>query len=148
MMFERRSRSQKSRTKNRRRRTNAGNQKVQGDQRYEREVTEVAEIAEQSQLKGMEILEFSCLYRHISHGINSLERVYEEKKRKYAELAKELKNLQREQVRVTAVIDSSMGAIYDPGLKDLLKILRCNDKQMRKVGRKLLETVIVDSLAI
>jgi hypothetical protein len=63
-------------------------------------------------------------------------------------LATELKNLRREQVRVTAVIVSSMGAIYGPSLKDLQKVLRCNDKEMRKVAKKMSETVIVGSMDI
>jgi hypothetical protein len=38
-----------------------------------------------------EIIEFSCPHGYISWRSDSLKHVYEEKKRKYAELAKELK---------------------------------------------------------
>jgi 3-dehydroquinate dehydratase len=96
----------------------------------------------------LEIIEFSCPYGHISHGRDALERVYEQKKNKYADLANELKRLRREQVRVTAVIVSSMGAVYGPSLKDLQKVLKCNDAQLRKLGRKMSETVIINSMEI
>jgi ribosomal protein L27 len=39
----------------------------------------------------LEILEFSCPYGCISHGKNTLEKVYEEKEAKYEELARELR---------------------------------------------------------
>jgi hypothetical protein len=116
MMFERRSRSQRNRRGRRRR--------DEDDREAQRDQGEVADVA--NELKVMEILGFSCPYGYISHGRDSLERTYEEKKRKYAEL----KNLRREQVRVTAVIVSSMGARYGPSLTDLQKVLRCNDKEM------------------
>jgi hypothetical protein len=67
----------------------------------------------------LEMLEFSCSYGCISHERDSLERVYEEKQRKYAERAEELMRPRRGRVQVTAVIVSSMGAVYGPSLKDL-----------------------------
>jgi cystathionine beta-lyase family protein involved in aluminum resistance len=58
-----------------------------------------AEVAEENknenESKVMEILEFSCPYGYTSYGRDSLERVYQEKKRKHAELARELKNIRR-----------------------------------------------------
>jgi hypothetical protein len=36
-----------------------------------------------------------------------------------------------------------MGAIYGPSLRDLQKVLRRNDKEMRKVGEKMSEAVLV-----
>jgi hypothetical protein len=96
----------------------------------------------------IEILEFSCPYGHISHGRDSLERVYEEKKRKYADLARTMARLCGKQVRVTAVIVSSMGAVYNESLKELQKVLKCNTKEMRKLGKKMSETVIVGSMEI
>jgi hypothetical protein len=62
----------------------------------------------------LEIIEFSCPSGHISHGRDALERVYEQKKNKYADLANEFKRLQHEQVRVTVVIVSSMSVVYGP----------------------------------
>jgi hypothetical protein len=46
----------------------------------------------------IEILEFSCSHGHISHGSDSLQRVYTEKKRKYTDLATELRRLRRGQI--------------------------------------------------
>jgi hypothetical protein len=95
-----------------------------------------------------EIIEFSCPYGYISNGKNTLEKVYEEKKRKYTELARSLKRHRRGEVRVTAVIVSSMGAIYDKSLKCLQKVLGCTDREMRKLGRKMSEAVIRGSMEI
>jgi hypothetical protein len=49
---------------------------------------------------------------------------------------------------MTAMIVSSMGAVYLQSLKDLQKILRCSDQEMRKLGRKMSETVIAGSMEI
>jgi hypothetical protein len=46
---------------------------------------------------------------------------------------------------VMALIISSMGAIYGPSLKDFQKVLRCNDKKMRKLEKEMSETMIVGS---
>jgi hypothetical protein len=98
----------------------------------------------------IEILEFSCPYGCISHGRNTLEKTYEAKKAKYEELAQALRTEQRGEVkvRVTAVIVSSMGAVYGQSMKDLQKVLRCNDKEMKKLARQMSETVIVGSMEI
>jgi hypothetical protein len=74
--------------------------------------------------------------------------VYEEKKRKYAELANVLKIVTGKQVRVTAVIVSSMGAVYMSSMTDLQKVLKCNDRELKKLGRKMSETVILGSMEI
>jgi hypothetical protein len=84
--------------------------------------------------KVIEIIEFSCPYGRTSHGQNTLERVYEEKKRKYMTLARTLKQLRQCEVRITAVIVSLMGAIYNQSLKDLQKVLGCTDRKMKKLG--------------
>jgi hypothetical protein len=68
------------------------------------------EVEHEKEEQVTEIIEFSCPYGYISQGRNTLERVYEEKKRKYTELARNLKRLRKGQARVTAVIVSSMGA--------------------------------------
>jgi hypothetical protein len=98
--------------------------------------------------KIVEIIEFSCPYGYISRGRNTLERVYEEKKKKYERLARTLKQLRQEQVRITAVIVSSMGAVYNQSMKDLQKVLGCTDEKMRKLGQKMSETVLMGSMEI
>jgi predicted RNase H-like nuclease (RuvC/YqgF family) len=100
---------------------------------------------EKNETRMIEILEFSSHYGHISHGRDALQRVYEQKKRKYANLASELRRLRREQVRVTALILSSTDAIYGRSLKDLQKVLKCKNARMRKLRRKMSETVSVRS---
>jgi hypothetical protein len=108
----------------------------------------VEAIGEAQAMKKMEIIEFSCPYGYTSHGSNSLKRVYEQKKRKYAEFANELMRLRNEEVRVTAVNVSWMGAIYPQSLKDLQRVLRCSDQETRKLGRQMSETVILGSMEI
>jgi hypothetical protein len=95
-----------------------------------------------------EIIEFSCPYGCVSHDRDTLEKTYGAKKAKYEELARTLSTLRNEKVRVTAIIASSMGAIYGPSMKDLQKPLRCNNNEMKKLERKMSETVIFGSLEI
>jgi hypothetical protein len=95
-----------------------------------------------------EIIEFSCPYGYISRGKNTLEQVYKQKKRKYIELARTLMKLRRGKVRVTVVIVSSMGAVYGESLKDLQQVLRCTDRELKKLGRKMSEAVIIGSMEI
>jgi hypothetical protein len=49
---------------------------------------------------------------------------------------------------VTAIIGSSMGAIEKPSLKDLHKVLKSTDLQIKKRGKQMVETVIRWSLKI
>jgi hypothetical protein len=72
------------------------------------------EAREMIEHKTMEIIEFSCPYGYVSERRDSLRQVDEKKKMKYAGLAKELKEQTNEEVRVTAVIVSSLGAVYLP----------------------------------
>jgi hypothetical protein len=129
MVFERRERNA-SGNRNRHRHGNGngnGNGNRNGSETQTRAGTGAEEEAEtdapnideggRPEVKMMEIVEFSCPYGHISHRRNTLERVFKEKKRKYAELARELKRLRRDAVRVTAMIVSSMGAVYEKSLK-------------------------------
>jgi hypothetical protein len=70
------------------------------------------------------------------------------KKAKYEELARVLRTERQEKVRVTAVIVSSMGAVYEPSMKDLQKVLRCNDQEMKTLARHMSEIVILGSMEI
>jgi hypothetical protein len=47
-----------------------------------------------------------------------------------------------------AIIVSSMGAVSGPSMKDLKKILKCNNKKMKKLERKMSETAILGSFEI
>jgi hypothetical protein len=103
---------------------------------------------ERNETRMIEIVKFSCPYGYISHGRDSLRKVYEEKKRNYAELVNVLKRVTRKQVRVIAVIVSSRGAVYVPTMKDLQKVLKCNDRELKKLARKMSKTVIAGSMEI
>jgi hypothetical protein len=41
-----------------------------------------------------------------------------------------------------------MGAVYEKSLKDLEQVLRCRDQEIRKLGYRMSETVILGSLEI
>jgi hypothetical protein len=69
----------------------------------------------------MEILEISRPFGHISHGRSWLERVHEEKKKKYGVLARVMESLCRKQIRIVAVIASPMGPVCDQSLKEWQK---------------------------
>jgi hypothetical protein len=83
----------------------------------------------------IEIIEFSCPYGYMTQGENAPKRVFKQKQRKYRQLAQELSNLRHERIRVTAVIVSSLGAVSMQSLKDLQTVLRCDDRQLKKLGR-------------
>jgi hypothetical protein len=106
------------------------------------------EREEEGEQKITEIIQFSCPYGCISHDRDTLEKTHKAKRAKYEELARTLSTLRQEKVRVMAIIVSSMGAIYGPSMKDLQKMLRCNNKEMKKLERKMSETVIPGSLEI
>jgi hypothetical protein len=83
-----------------------------------------------------------------SHDRDTLEKTYEAKRVKYEELTRTLSTLRQAKVRVTTIILSSVGAVYGPSMKDLQKILRCNNEAMKKLERKMSETAILGSLEI
>jgi hypothetical protein len=56
-----------------------------------------------------------------------------------------LSTQRQEEVRVTV---SSMAEVYGPSMKDLQKVLRCNDKEMKKLAKKMSDTVILGSMEI
>jgi hypothetical protein len=41
-----------------------------------------------------------------------------------------------------------MAAVYGPSIEDLQKVLRCNDKEMKKLAREMSDTVILGSMEI
>jgi hypothetical protein len=95
-----------------------------------------------------EIIEFSCPYGYHTREGDKLELVFEQKHRKYAQLAREISEATHQRVRVTVVIVSSLGAIYLPSLKELHKVLKCGDTDLRRLGRKMSEAVIRGSMEI
>jgi hypothetical protein len=119
-----------------------------GEQRRGGEEEREREGEEEEKRRIIETLEFPCPYGCISHDRNTLEKTYEAKEEKYEELARILNTQREEEVRVTVVIVSSMGAVYGPSMKDLQKVLRCNDKEMKKLARQMSNTVILGSMEI
>jgi hypothetical protein len=107
-------------------------------------------VFERSTGKGRvtEILEFSCPYGHMSHDQDTLVAVYAHKTAKYQRLANEVRALRHQPVRVTAVVVSSMGAVYAPSLRGLERVLGCNKRDLQSLGRRMSEAAIWGSMRI
>jgi hypothetical protein len=84
----------------------------------------------------------------VSNERNTLKAVYDLKNTKYERLAQELRRFRHEPVTVTVVIVSSMGAVYAPSLNLLRKVLKCNDRETRKLGKQLSDAALAGSLRI
>jgi hypothetical protein len=95
-----------------------------------------------------EILEFSCPYGHMSHDQDTLGAVYTHKTAKHQQLANEVGALKHQPVRITAVVVSSMGAVDAPSLRGLEKVLGCNKRDLRILGRRMSEAAIWGSMRI
>jgi hypothetical protein len=90
-------------------RPSEANRDLRPDLVFERREQARERQAEGGQANGettLELIEFSCPYGRISHGRNTLEFTYRQKKEKYASLAEELRELRRQKVRVPAIIVS------------------------------------------
>jgi hypothetical protein len=96
----------------------------------------------------LEILEFSCPYGYISHERDTVAAVYEQNRAKYCDLANALRRLRQQPVNVTAVIVSSMGAVYSKSLKELRKILCCTSREIRQLGSRMSNAAITGSMKI
>jgi hypothetical protein len=95
-----------------------------------------------------EIVEFSCPYGSMTRNGNNLEHVFNQKHAKYQQLAEEVRRVRNMAGRVTVVIVSSLGAVFIPSLKELHKLLKCNDRQLRKLGWRMSEAAIEGSMDI
>jgi hypothetical protein len=95
-----------------------------------------------------EITEFSYSYGHRSHNCNTLETVDEQKTRTSRELANETRGLLNQLANVTAIIVSSMGAVYEPSLEALQTNLGRNGLEVGALGRQISEAAIMKSMKI
>jgi hypothetical protein len=97
----------------------------------------------------IDIIELTCPYGFMSRGRMTLDRAYEEKRHKYERLAREIRRVTQKRVRVTAVIVSSMGAVYQKSLEDLCRVLEITDKKEKdRLGRRMSEEAILGSYEI
>jgi hypothetical protein len=102
----------------------------------------------------IELIEFSCPYGYVSQPdeqgncVNSMERAYRKKHRKYAPLAKAIQEMRGTQVRVTVIIVSSLGAVYKESLKEIGQLTRCTKEVLRKLAKKMSYTVVNGSMKL
>jgi hypothetical protein len=106
------------------------------------------QVEQENEERIIEIIGFSCPYGRIAHERDIGQLTYNQKKTQYAEFTKAISEIEQKEVRVTAVIISSMGEVYEPSLKDLQKVLKWSDQEIRKIGKHVSETVIKGSLEI
>jgi hypothetical protein len=96
----------------------------------------------------IELVEITCPYGKINqpdeHGyrVNTMVDRFNSKHTKYAQLANELQAITGMPVRVTVIVVSSVGAVYRDSLKELGKLLECSKPVLRKLGKKMSQTVI------
>jgi hypothetical protein len=96
----------------------------------------------------MEIIEVTCPYGRISKERNTLESLWDFKMRKYQKLAQEVEEKAKIEVRIIPVIVSSLGAVFSKTMVLLKKLLKCEDNQMKKIGRKMAEAAIYGSFEV
>jgi hypothetical protein len=96
----------------------------------------------------MEIVEITCPYGRISEERNTMESAFEFKMNKYQKLADEIEEKTEMEVRIIPVIVSSMGSVYSKTMMLLKKLLKCEDRKMKKIGRKMSEAAIYGSFEV
>jgi hypothetical protein len=96
----------------------------------------------------IEILEFSCPYGCVEDNIISLDRVFGDKFQKYTNLAEEISHITSKPAKVHPIIISSLGAIHNESITHLRSILRCKDKDLKKLGIRMSEQAIMGSFKL
>jgi hypothetical protein len=77
-----------------------------------------------------------------------LETIYNGKKEKYRKLPQERRNTREMPVEIIPIIVSSLRAVYARSLEAFTKLLLCDHKQMKRIGRRRSEAEIMGSMEI
>ena len=83
------------------------------------------------------LVEFSCPYANYGRNGSTLEKVYQEKRTKYANLVKACKDTYKKKVSLYVIIVSSLGAVYSKSEDEIKKLLRISDNE-----NKLFSTIL------
>jgi hypothetical protein len=94
------------------------------------------------------LIDVSCPFGRISHGVDTLKKVYVDKLAKYADLARELQRLRHMPVQIIPVIVSSLGAVFEDSFKELDELLLCNTKMKGRLGKQLSDAAIMGSFQL
>jgi hypothetical protein len=105
-------------------------------------------IAETFSLTFTVLIDISCPYGRIAYRKNTLEKVYVDKMEKYRRLADEIRAIRRMPVEIIPIIVSSLGAVHKRSIEALESLLRCDDKKLKKIARRLSEAALAGSLEI
>jgi hypothetical protein len=105
-------------------------------------------VDQESEERTVEIIEFSSPYGRIADEGDTWEFTYHQKKIKCVEFTRAISEIEQNEIRVTPVIRSSMGPVYEPSLKDRQQVLKYSDHEIRKIGKHMSETVIKGPLEI
>jgi hypothetical protein len=105
-------------------------------------------IRRDGQKKRMELIEITCPYGRIAHGQDTLKYSFDYKMNKYQKLVGEVEKITGMRTRVIPIVVSSFGAVYTESMKLLKKLLKCEDKKLKKIGRRMSDAVIIGSFEI
>ena len=83
------------------------------------------------------LVEFSCPYANVGRNGNTLEKVYNEKQKKYENLVKECKDTYKKEVSLYVIIVSSLGAVYSKSQEEIKELLRISSNE-----NKLFSTIL------
>jgi hypothetical protein len=95
----------------------------------------------ENQREVIETIEFSCPHGYMTQGENALKLIFEQKQRKYRQLAQEPSHFRHERVRVTAVIASWLGEVYMQSLNDFHTVLKREGGELKKMGQRMSRAV-------
>jgi hypothetical protein len=93
-------------------------------------------------------IDISCPDGRISYRANTLEKVYIDKKEKCNRRVQETRKTWKRQAEIIPIIVSPLGAVHARSIEALRNLFSCNDKKMKKIGRRVSEAVIMGSMEI
>jgi hypothetical protein len=95
-----------------------------------------------------EMVEIGCPYGRMNATEDTMKRTFNEKKKKYQQLAEEIEKITGFPTHVYPIIVTSMGAVYKHSLTLLKSILKCSDRDLRNLGSWMSEQAILGSLEL
>jgi hypothetical protein len=94
-----------------------------------------------------EIIDVTCPYGRMAHEENTLKRAFDEKQEKY-ECFREIEDLTGEAVRITPIVISSLGAVYEETIGGMENILGCTRKEAVRIGKRMAVAAISGSMQV
>jgi hypothetical protein len=92
------------------------------------------------------LIDISCPSGPISYETNTSEKGCIEKKTKSSRPAQKTSNLREMQIEIIPIIVSLLGAVHARSFEAFRNLFLCNDKAMKKIGRRLTEATVAVSM--